>query len=337
MPEPVLDPVLATLSYELIEMLRSFRDTPSFKELAIRFGRDERTVARQLLDVDAAFYAHRNVHILERETGRKNYCLTEFGVEFVAAMQHIAAATLSAVQAATTATQRVPVVCTANCLRDLRELRVALDTAGHRFNIVPLPRRSMEINLATAQPETEVCLLSALMSSEQKPTIGEIVQWNDHIEVLPLDVSAPQLLAVDDLGLGPEVTVREALEAGVTFLTPRGGVAWDFLERNFPDWTKLRPFQHSAVPDLDYGLRALATRAIPRSAMVVHGDAGERLGRHGIDTVRTHDFLVNGSHKLLAVTGIFHVRQEYTSGTRSPYDLVWKAAQERWSKKERIV
>lgn len=339
MPDSALDPVLTTLSYEVIEMLCVFRDTPSFKDVAAKFNRDERTVSRQLREVDEAFHKTQQVHILDREHGGKNYRLTPAGEDFVRSLMPIGAAMRDAIKAVTTATRRVPVLCTQNCLTRLSTLREALPPRSG-FNIIPLPKRSADIDLIAlaTDPDIQVCLASALMSSEQDPEVGVIAQWSDQIEVLPLEISAPQLLAVDNLGLPEAITVRDVVEAGVTFLTPPGGVAWEFLNRNYADWYKLRPFQHSPVPDLDYGLKCLATRAVPRSAMVVHGfDLERRRRTEGLERAYTQDFAVSGgSHQLVAVTGVFRIRQE-TRSAANPYDVIWQTAQDLWSEKERIL
>ncbi len=337
----VLDPVLAKLSYESIEMLRLFREIGSFKEVAFQFGRDERTVSRQLIELDSAFWSTQQVHILEREPQRKNYRLTPAGEVFVSQLEPITEVTRGAISAAASATRRVPVLCTSNCLSYFRQLSSSLP-ASRSFDIIPLPRRTADIDLSFTmsgtEAGTEVCLLSALMSSAQNPAVGVVTQWSDRIEVLPLEVGAPRLLAAEDLGFRRSISVREVSEAGVTFLTPPGGVAFEFLNRSFPEWEKLRPFQHIPVPDLDYGLKCLANRLVPRSAMVVHGldDSVPKL--YKLDPAYFHEFAGIGSHHLLAVTGVFHVRRDFRSGEETdPYDVIWETVQEQWSEKEHIL
>jgi hypothetical protein len=89
MAEPPLDPILAALSYETIEWLRSFRDNRSFKEVAARFGRDERTIAQQLMRLDQASWVSQQAHILEREAGRGNYRLTQVGEALVERLERV--------------------------------------------------------------------------------------------------------------------------------------------------------------------------------------------------------------------------------------------------------
>jgi hypothetical protein len=339
--DPALDPVLAALSYESIEMLRLFRQEGSFREVSIRFGRDERTVSRQLTEIDNAFWATKQVHIIDRETHRKTYRLTPAGEIFVSRLEAIANATRDAVDVATSATRRVPVLCTSNCLSYFHTLSEALPS-DRTFDIVPLPRRTADIDLSFKAAESEyghrICLVSALMSSEQHPSVGSITQWTDRIEVLPLEFDAPRLLSSDDLGFRRPVTAREVAEAGVTFLTPPGGPAFEFLNRSYPEWEKLRPFQHIAVPDLDYGLKCLANRLVPRSAMVVHGLDETFPRRYNVDPVHFYDFASNGSHKLLAVTGIFHAREEHgVIDKNDPREIIWQTAVGLWSEKEHVL
>lgn len=103
-----MDPVLAELSYESIEMLRIFRHSGSFREVALRFGRDERTVSLQLMDVDKAFWSAHQVHILEREARRRAYQLTPAGEIFVSLLEPIGAATRDAIDAAVSGTWQAP-------------------------------------------------------------------------------------------------------------------------------------------------------------------------------------------------------------------------------------
>ena len=336
-----LDPLLAKLSYESIEMLRLFGEIGSFKEVSAQLGRDERTVSRQLIELDSAFWATQQVHILEREPQRKNYRLTPAGEVFVSQLEPITEVTRGAISAAASATRRVPVLCTSNCLSYFRELSSSLP-ASRSFDIIPLPRRTADIDLSFTMSRegtgTEVCLLSALMSSEQDPVVGVVSQWSDRIEVLPLEIDAPRLLTAEDLGFRRPISVREVSEAGVTFLTPPGGVAFEFLNRSFPDWEKLRPFQHIPVPDLDYGLKCLANHLVPRSAMVVHGLDDSVSELYKLDPAYFHEFASTGSHRLLAVTGVFHVRRDFKSGDEiEPDDVIWATAQGRWSEKEHIL
>lgn len=340
MPESTLDPILATLTYEIIAMLRSFRYERSFKELALRYGRDERTVSRSLLELDQAFWDTQRVHIIERELGRRTYRLTKAGEAFVNGLEPVPEMTQAAINAATAITRRIPILCTSNCLPRLRELSDALP-AGRSFNIIPENRRTAEIDL-TFDPsgpdrDIQLCLSSALMSSEQHPAVGTVTHWNDRVEVLPLRLDPIKLLSAEDLGFQGQVTVRQLVESGVTFLIPRGGVVWEFLNRGFAGWWKLRPFQDVAVGDLDGGLKCLASGLVPRSAMVIHGLNPAELKSYGLDNVYTYDFADTGAH-LMAIIGVFRVwRERDTDAEENPYDLIWKTAQSLWLDKERSL
>jgi hypothetical protein len=333
MAESTFDPILATLSHEVMEWLRSFRYEQSFKEVAARFGRDERTISQQLLRLDQAFWDTQQVHILERELGRKTYRLTKAGEAFAERLGEVLAATRVAIEAATAATRRIPILCSSNCLIRLRELSDALHTAS--FDIVPENRRTAEIDVGFAQAgpdgDIKICLASALMSSRQNPIVGSITQWTDRVEVLPLRIDPFRLLSVDDLGLSGPPTVRTLVERGVTLLTPRGGVVWEFLNRELPGWWKLRPFQHVPVVDLDGGLKCLASGLVHRSAMVVHGLSQPELEPYGLGHALLRDFSEADEHHL-AVVGVFHVRQHEPDGDDDPYDLIWETAQSLWLK-----
>ncbi|MCO5971560.1 hypothetical protein [Actinoallomurus soli] len=339
MPESTLDPILAALSYEVIEWLRSFRYDRSFKEIAGRFGRDERTVSQQLQRLDQAFWDTQQVHILDREFGRKTYRLTRAGEAFVNRLEVIPEMTRAAIDAATTVSRRIPILCTSNCLSYLRDLSDGLGVASG-FNIVPESRRTADVDLTFPEngPDRHigVCLSSAMMSSEQDPRVGSIAQWNERVEVLVLRIDRFKLLCVGDRQPREPVTVRELVEDGMTFMTPRGGVVWDFLNRSFPGWWKLRPFQYVQVGDLDFGLRCLASGLVEPAAMVVHGVELEDLESYGLDHPRLLDFAVGGSHRLVAITGVFRVRHE-NPDDQDPYDLVWKTAQSLWAEKERTL
>ncbi|MFY1688546.1 hypothetical protein [Plantactinospora sp. WMMB782] len=332
-----LDPVLAKLSYELIEMLRSLRSDDhqerSFKHVANVFGRDERTVSKVLREIDEAFWLTQHVRIIDRPPGHKNYRLTQAGEVFVDLLEPITEATLAAIRAAAAATKRLPILCTSNCLGYLHDLNDALP-ANRGFDVIPLPRRTAEIDLtALGQRSGEhICLLSTLMSTEQEPRIGTVAQWNDRIEVIPLEIDVPRMLSVEDLGYRRPVTVKEVIDNGTTFLAPHGGPAFDFLNRCYPDWRKLRPFQYIEVPDLDYGLKCLSSRLVRQSAMIVHGLRAESQKLAWLNkSFHLYDFSA-GSHNLLAVTGIFRARSESgPSGQDEPLDVVWKVAQDLWS------
>jgi hypothetical protein len=341
LPDPVLDPILASLSYEIIAMLQAFRDEQSFKALAARFGRDERTVSRQFQDLDQAFWDTQQIHIVERELGSRTYRLTKAGEAFVDRLELVPQVTRAAIEAATAATRRVPVLCTANCLPLVRELNDALPTA-RSFDIVPRLRRSADIDLSFEERDSdqdiEVSFSSALMSSEQNAVVGKVMQWNHRVEVLPLQLDRIRLLTMEDLNVPGPVTVRGLVESGVTFLTPRGGVSWEFLNRCLPGWWKLRPFQHVPAVDLDRGLKCMASGLVPHAAMVVHGITQKDLEQYELAHVRLYDFAGNGSHHLLAGTGVFHARHETDVGQPSdPYDLIWTTAQRLWSEKERVL
>lgn len=226
-------------------------------------------------------------------------------------------------------------------MKHLRTLSDALP-AHLGFNVIPEPRRTAEIDItlggeAGKDHEIKVCLLSALMSSEQKPERGSIVQCSDRVEVLPLQIDPIKLLCVEEMGISGPVTVRDLVESGVTFLVPRGGVVWEFLNRSFPGWWKLRPFQLITVPDLDCGLKCLSSQLVPRSVMVVHGFDPDDQPQYGLANARLYDFATEGSHRLMAVTGVFHARQESTPVKPDPYDRIWATAQSLWSEKERTL
>ena len=97
------DAVLGQLTFESIEMLCSFKQSGSFKEVARGFHRDERTVSRQLIDLDRAFWASHHVHILEREPQRRIYRLTQAGMNLVNSLTAISDMARNAISAAASA------------------------------------------------------------------------------------------------------------------------------------------------------------------------------------------------------------------------------------------
>ena len=332
--EPPLDPFLAELSYKSIEMLRFFSRGYSFKDIGTHFGMDERTVSRQLTDLDKAFYQTQNEHILERPSRKGSYQLTPEGEILVDLLEPITDATRGAAEAAASSTKRVKVVCTSNCLQLFRELSDALPSE-RAFDLVPEARRTAEIDLG--QPaDTGVFLASVLMSGAQKAKVGDVCAFNDKIEALPVKVEPLQLLSPEDLGFRSRVTVRQIIEAGVTLVVPTGGVAWDFLNMSYPDWRRLRSFQHVAATDLDFGLKCLAHKLIPRSAMIVHGLEPDMLKRYLLDDARLLEFDTN-SHGLVAVTGVFHNRAAESQYDDDPHELIWKTAKSIWGEGERVI
>jgi hypothetical protein len=332
------------LSYEVVDMLRWLREGLSFKEIAVKVYKDERTVSHKLRAADEAFYKLQHDHILEREPGRKGYRLTTAGETLANRLEPHAEAMAGALVDAAAAAKRIPILCTSNCTEYLIELLEALP-ADSGFVISPLPKRTADIDLASTRgtrPQSRLCLLSALMSFEQESTdIRSVMRWNDSIEVLPLRLEPLQLLAGEDLRLAGPVTVQEVFDEGVTFLTPHGGVAWDFLNRAFPDWKWLRPHQHIDVQDLDFGLKCLvlrrrSTRAMPRCAMIVHGLNPSIYETYGLKDPYLYDFEDTGSRHLVAVTGVFYIQPEDGKVDPSdPYEQVWHVAQALWSESER--
>jgi hypothetical protein len=337
-----LDPFFAELNYQLIEMLRSFSRGDSFKDIGVRFKCDERTVSRQLGALDEAFFTTQHEHILYRPSGKGSYQLTPAGKILVDLLEPIIEATHGAVEAAASSTKRVKVICTSNCLEFFRELSNALP-ADRSFDPIPEARRTAEINLGRSpemdptRSDTGVFLASVLMSRAQNAAVGTVCPCNDMIEVLPVKVEPLQLLSPDDLGLRSRITVRQVIEAGVTLVVPVGGVAWDFLNWSYPDWRRLRPFQHVAATDLDFGLKCLARKLIPRSAMVVHGLGQDMLERYSLGDARLLEFDTGGSHSMVAVTGVFHSRASESQYDDDPYELIWETAQSIWEEKERVI
>lgn len=336
-----LDPVLAGLSYETIEMLRAFPHYGSFKELALQFHRDERTVSKTLLELDHAFHASKEVHILEREPGRKGYRLTPDGLVFVSLLEQVTSAARSAVDGVTS-TNRIRIPCTSNCLSYFHKLREALPPT-RSFDLVPLPRRSAELDRGLAERSSAdrgrypIWLSSALMSADQRPAKGDVCSINEDIEVLPLELDRMKALANEDLGLSNSTSVRELIESGITLLVPSGGAAWQFLNRSYRDWYVLRPFQHIDVPHLDYGLKCLANRLVPRSAMVVHGVEVPIPGVR-LDTPRLYEFNEVGAHQYVAATGVFRDKSVLSepSGTTEPFEIIWRTATEHLPEGERL-
>jgi hypothetical protein len=329
-----LDPFIAELSFKSIEMLRSVGRGDSFKEIGAQFDLDERTVSRQLTDLDKAFYKAYQVHILERPSGKGSYQLTPEGEILVDLLEPITDATRGAAEAAASSMKRVKVICTSNCLELFRNLSDALP-ADRTFDPVPEARRTAEIDLGRPA-DTGVFLASVLMSGAQRAAVGDVCAFNDRIEALPVKVEPLQLLSSDDLGFRSRVTVRQVIEGGVVLVVPTGGVAWDFLNRSYPDWRRLRSFQHVAATDLDFGLKCLAHKLIPRSAMVVHGLGPEMLKRYSLDDARLLEFDTS-SHGLVAVTGVFHHRAAVSPYDDDPHELLWKAAKSIWGEGERLI
>jgi hypothetical protein len=332
-----MDPILAALTSENTEWLRSFRYEGSFKDLSARFARDERTISQQLQRLDQAFWESRQVRILRRE-GR-TYHLTRAGEVFVDWLETVARDTRIAIDAAAAATRHVPVLCSSNCFLRLRELSDAL--RGASFDIVPANRRSAEIDLnfteASPDRDIKISFCSALMSSEQQPVVGTVTQWSDRVEVLPLQIDNFQVISTVDLGIRGSVTVRKLVGEGVTFLMPRGGVVWEFLNREYPGWWRLRPFQHVPMVDLDAGLKCLGSGLPGRYAMVVHGLSRAALEPYGLSRTYMQDLSPESAAHLMAVIGIFHMRQHEentVSEQRDPYELIWETAQSLWARGE---
>ena len=336
MAESTLDPILAGLSYEVIEWLQSFRAERSFKDVAARFGRDERTVSQTLQKLDQAFWDSRGVHILDRELGRKTYRLTKPGEAFADGLEPAQNGIRGAIDAAIAVAHSVRVLCSSNWFMRLGELSDAMPKGS--FGITPDNRRTAEIDLSF--PETDpdrdikIRCTSALMSSRQNLEVGVESRLSDRVEVLPLRIDPFQLLSVDDLALDEPVTVRGLVDAGITFIMPRGGVVWEFLDREFPGWWRLRPAQHVSVVDLDAGLKCMASSLGRRKAMVVHGLGAYDLESHGLKHAYMYDFAGADSDQLVAVIGVFHERQQNFSEQEDKYNLVWKTALKLWAKKE---
>jgi DNA-binding transcriptional LysR family regulator len=334
MTDSPLDPILAALTYENMEWLRSFHHDRSFKEVAARFGRDERTISQQLLRLNQAFWDRKQIHILDRE-GR-TYHLTKAGEAFVNHLEDVTQRTRIAIDGAAAATRHVPILCSSNCFTRLRELSDALRNAS--FSITPVNRRSAEIdlNFTEGSPDRDirVGVCSALMSSAQGPAVGAVTQWNDRVEVLPLQIDQFRLLCTGDLGIRGPVTARGLIGEGIVFLMPRGGVVWDFFNREYPGWWRLRPFQHVPVVDRDAGLNCLASGLPGRYAMVVHGVGQEALEPYGLSRALMYDFADDGIDHLMAAIGVFHVRQHDIGDQEDPYELIWKTAQSLWVGKE---
>ncbi|MGW4059205.1 hypothetical protein ACWEGE_13040 [Amycolatopsis sp. NPDC004747] len=341
--DPVLDPVLARMDYELMQMIRSMQDpTSSFAEIGKRFNRDGRTVSRILLEFDKAYEANHGLHVLQRDSGRRGYRLTPAGLVLANNLRRITEMMQQAIEQTKAATRFVPVVCTQNCMDEyFVALRNAIPTSAG-FEIRPDSRRTAEIRLRerSEQVKAQVGLLSAMMVAEQRPTVGTVVPWSDRIEVLPLKVERFQLLAGEDLGFREPVDVREAIVSGVSFLCPEGGPAWDFLARSFPDWYRLRPFQYVRTTDLEFGMKSLAANAVTRSAMIVHGLPDDALKiLKGRKNLRAYEIAQPEDHQMVAVTGVFYVHPDLADDPHegTPQTEVWEIAKKLWVEREVII
>lgn len=319
------DPVHSRITFEVIEMLRTFSEKGSFRDVARDFGCDERTIGRILNELSDAFVKTRQVPLLKRTNGRSRYELSDAGSMFVRYLAPVADAIRAAVDAVAEGSRWVPVPCTSNCLDDFNTLQRQI-AAKAQFDIVQLPRRSADMGPILRSASLEhahhaVSLFSALMPTEKRPQRGRVAQFSSRLKVLPLRVERFRLISVDDLGLGPLVSIEEVIEAGVALHVPSGGAAWDFLQATRPGWHTLRPYQHVDVPHLDYGVKCLASRTRPRAGMVVHSDPLPELGF----VPRSYEFKESDAYH--AVTGVFadqHVEDE------DPGATIWQTACAIW-------
>lgn len=113
------------------------------------------------------------------------------------------------------------------------------------------------------------------------------------------------LFLLADPGLGLPTVELDLLEhvmsEGVTIVMPEGGVVWKYLQELYPDWHIGWPQRLMPVPHLEYALKVLGERAVPRAAIVVHSidDLGAAIDGLSIHRLRDRN---NMGHR--AITGL---------------------------------
>lgn len=339
-----LDPGLSKFSYESLALLTVFAKNRTFKKVSGVVGIPEFTVRKRLQDLASAVEDRTGTSILEAKNSRL-WVLTEAGERLARQSEAILNSMESAMQSIEGG-QLVNVVTTSNCCGYMAELKETVDhsTSSAHIRVRPLLRRSSEISFKTLPEDTEFALFSKLVDTTANTDIAVGVEvrveggW-----MIPLDIQEINLLSTRRLvGLPPpQPTPTDLLKAGMTLCIPDGGVAWDFVRADFPDWHRLHYRQHFGITDLYGGIKVLETGiAGPDAAMIVHGLEADDPRLVGLPSPFISSLYDDpGAKTWRAVTGFFRAerRDAAESHDRDWKNFVWEQALQLWTVGEKEV
>ncbi|WP_299056444.1 hypothetical protein [uncultured Nocardioides sp.] len=331
-----LDQVLRRCDYETLELLAAFSRTPTFSEASSTVTVTERTAKTKLLELSRVFETGRHTPLLKPLNGRR-WELTPAGQELARQAAELNAALRSAVESVEGG-HKVRVVTTSNCCRALVGLMSDLEDETD-FTISPWLLRTMDVDFSHPDfSDVEFGFFSQLMPADKATPTDKVIELPDQSQMIVIKREPIQLLAPANVPLPKRpVSVREILQNDLTMCVPSGGVAWDYMQKGWPGWERIRYRQHFHITDLDAGLEVLRTGlAGRRAAMIVHGlgridETKSRLARLDDNYVLKDVGLVDNDRQFVAVTGIFRAdRADRRPQRVAIAERIWEAAKCRW-------
>jgi DNA-binding transcriptional LysR family regulator len=332
-----LDPALRTFSYESLEMLILFEEHGTFARVAQIVGSQERAVRRQLHAMTDEV-AGRTGTVIIREKNQRRSELTAAGKELVNHARRITTEMKIAVRSVEGG-QVIPLITTSNGCKFVAELaeqdRFMRSDRDPKYRIAPTLVHSSEITFDSIPEDVEFALFSKLVATTVVPIEIGIETPIEGGWMLPLKVDDLMVLTNHPLPGPPYPRPAEIIDAGVTLCSPAGGVAWDFVQKDWPNWHLMRDRQYFHVPNLFGGVQVLESGlAGGNAAMIVHGLTRSDPRLHAIDNPvldPLHNDPQNNNWK--AVTALFRAERP-SSGPA--HDLVWKHAKDLWAPSEGI-
>lgn len=324
-----LDPLMAMIDYELLEMLISFNEHGTFAEVEKSMNITEKTVRSRLKELNRIITGQNKTAILHQANARR-WELTPAGVQFAENAKSITKSIRRAVESIEHG-HRITVVTTSACCDKLSTLMSWYqDHTSHPINIKPRLAQSSAIEPTKLDADVDYALVATLVAiNPEDPVLPGTTVPLGAGEMLVLDVDDVQVLTRSrgNVRNAGATNIQDLLAGNTTFCIPSAGVPWEYMQRLVPDWQVLKFQQYFPIDDLNQGLSVLASGiAGPRAVMLVHG-----IGELDPRLVRIPDPMLlpleSDGPRLAAATGLIRrPRRTYTEAS----DTVWSDAHERW-------
>lgn len=238
------------------------------------------SVKAQVVALDKWFTENLKVPLISRHQNNR-YELTPAGVSVAAHVSEIETVLRDIIDSSGSPWVRVNIPCTSDCLDNFALVRDALPSEADRGSAKP---STMEVALyavasADFDPFKEDRPIAPVLSFGPLYCRGDRPDVPPEVDYLVLDEQPIVAITNDTSVEWPHVTsVPDLLSLRPRILMPTGGVVWQFMNEfaGSRNWAIVNS-THMPVHDLHFGLQAMASQAVPRGVMLVHGIQGALL------------------------------------------------------------
>lgn len=329
------DSFTSDLTFADQQMLVLFAGATSFRSVAEKLGIPHRHVADRLKRLDRAWFRAYGTRLLEppQVGGSKSWRVTETGHQLSEQFKNLIDATDLGVSQVSSG-RVVQVAYTRSAGSYFEVLAQAVEDAASDIWLKAEQYRSADIADQVGRGGEAFGIYPILRDLTIDPLTSEGVsrdpaRGHERIDLHDEELS---LVATKELELDvAPTTVRAIMDrhSDVLIISPPGGVAWDYLEKELgKSWSKLRPNSWFRAHDLDYALQTLRGRGARRgrpAIMIVHGWNQKTLQQHGLDARATLHTIDTSTNAWAAVTSL--VRQErHGQVPTSAESQVWEIA-----------